>query len=142
MRAASLIRTETSDEGTFGILRAAGFTCFTAELPWRGNRTGRSSIPAGVYECEYWSSKRWPSAYHIKNVPDRVAILIHNGNFAGDVEKGLRSHVLGCILVGKTIARINGQKGVTHSKPTFEEFKRYWGREPFTLTIEEKYNVS
>src|SRR3972149_657673 len=52
-----LRRIETGDDGTFGVLTTpSGLQIYIAELPWRGNKPGKSCIPAGTYVVE-WTSK-------------------------------------------------------------------------------------
>ena len=54
---------------------------------------------------------------HVANVEARSAILIHGGNWGGDSEKGLRTHLLGCIAPGRRIGILEGQRAVLSSKP-------------------------
>lgn len=133
-----IIRRPSLDTGTFGVLTVGDnlWSCFTLELPWRDNVPQKSCIPEGTYPCHYWSSVKYPQAYRLSNVPNREAILIHQGNWAGNTDLGYKSNVLGCILVGRNIAEINGQMGVSHSKVTLLEFLDTMGKEPFNLTIE------
>ena len=57
MRRVYIRRTETDDEGTFGVLTTdSGFQVYTGELPWRWNIPGKSCIPPGEYEC-IWTEK-------------------------------------------------------------------------------------
>lgn len=117
------------------MLRTGNFTCVTGELPWRDNTPNKSCIPAGEYECHPWSSAKYPKAYEVRGVPNRSAILIHQGNFCGDVDKGLPSNVEGCILVGESVGTLNGHKAVMNSKETLDKLVDVIGTEPFTLTI-------
>ena len=41
--------------------------------------------------------------YELQSVPGRTDIRIHIGNYAGDVSAGMRSDILGCILLGSSI---------------------------------------
>ncbi len=88
------------------------FICYTGELPWRNNQQQVSCIPPGEYTVGPWNSKRFPNTYHIKNVTNREAVLIHTGNLCGDKSKGYLSHVRGCICVGERMGKIREQRAV------------------------------
>lgn len=135
----TLTRNETSDEGTFGVLETEGFMCYTGELPWKNNEVGKSCIPLGEYECYPYSSKKYPTAYEVSKVPGRSAILIHQGNLCGDVDKGLQSNVRGCILLGKSIGKLAGQKAVLQSKTALVDFIIHMDNKPFKLVIKEGF---
>ena len=113
-----LTRTDESEYGTFGVLVLGSFRCFTLELPWRGNRRCVSRIPAGTYAVAPYSSAKYRQALRVLDVPEREAILIHQGNWAGDREQGLLCNVLGCILVGDRRGIIKGQPGLGNSVVT------------------------
>jgi len=134
-----LIRTETGDEGTFGILMYGSRHMFTGELPWRDNTRGESCIPAGVYEVFMRSSGRFGRVYEIKDVPDRSAILLHNGNFCGDDHLGFKTHVDGCILVGLGRGRLDFQNAVFSSRRARHKLEAEMGGAPFQLEITEEY---
>lgn len=134
----TLTRTEMSDEGTFGVLEADGFCCFTGELPWRNNEVQKSCIPVGEYECYPYSSAKYPNAYEVSKVPGRSAILIHQGNTCGDTCKGYKSDVLGCILLGRSIGTLYGQKAVLSSKLALTDFINHMANKPFKLVIKEQ----
>lgn len=134
MRDATLIRIASSDQGKKGVLYAKGFTCKTLELPWRDNRKGRSCIPSGKYKCRIRRS-RLGIVYGLIGVPGRAGVLIHSGNLAGDVELGYKSHVEGCILLGKYFGKIDGQAAILVSKPTVREFMQHMNNEPFILEV-------
>lgn len=107
--------------GTFGRWYLPGFTCYTLELPDRGNRSNISRIPAGVYTMEMVTTTRPHSgrmqSYWIHDVKDRVGILSHSGTWAGDVDQGLLTHSLGCVLSGYKAAWVGGQPGLLRSRP-------------------------
>jgi hypothetical protein len=130
-----LIRTLTSDQGTSGMLVMAGFNCYTLELPWRDNQKSISCIPDGEYEVIQRISAKFGKIYWITNVPNRSYILIHSGNYAGDISKGYKSHVQGCILLGQKIGTLAGQKAVLNSRITLRKFMNYTNMQPFKLTI-------
>lgn len=106
MKLLTLIRDDTSDEGTFsvGTLTAGdnrlGFWDFL-ELPWRDNRTGVSCIPPGLYEAHLTYSNRFQrEVYILDGVPDRTAIEIHPANWAGDKAAGFYTELNGCLAPG------------------------------------------
>lgn len=137
MMTAQLIRTETSDQGTFGLLSVGGFVCHTAEPPWRENLPGVSCIPPGLYEVEPWNSRRFPATFHLLNVPARSAILIHAGNVAGDPSRGWRRHSLGCILPGLRRGWIEKQRAVLLSAPALSVLREAVGPAAWLLAIEQ-----
>ena len=130
-----LIRLEESDSGTEGILSFGDFFCFTLELPWKENKKNVSCIPPGKYYCELINSSRFGRVYHVKDVSDRTNILIHAGNFAGDVSKGLKSDVEGCILLGDDFGILNGQNAISNSKKTLNKFMSEIKNKRFKLEI-------
>lgn len=135
-------RIQTSSEGTFGKLYVDGkFLCYTGELPrYAGNpdienERRTDCIPAGSYPVAIKQSPKFGRVYEIKNVPNRSAILIHKGNFCGDVKKGLKSHVEGCIILGEDIAKLEGQTAVVKSRSAFGKFMLLTAGKPFALDI-------
>jgi hypothetical protein len=133
---ARLTRTDTSDQGTFGILSIDDWWCYTVEPPWRGNKPQVSCIPRGEYRVQPWNSSRFPQTYNVMKVPNRAAILKHQGNLAGDASKGYLRHSLGCILVGKKRGWIGKQKAVLLSVVAMRELREKVGRKCFDLEIE------
>lgn len=131
----TLTRYETSDQGTFGTLEGCGLALRTAELPWRNNARRISCIPTGKYLCTPYSSKKFPNVYQLQNVPNRDLILIHTGNFAGDVSLDYRSDVLGCILVGLSFSKIDGQQSVRQSRKAMDKLRAVAGSNSFWLDI-------
>ena len=131
-----LLREKSADYGTFGLLTWAGKPLHTLELPWRNNTRKRSCIPAGVYQCRIRVSPRFGRVYEITGVPARSLILIHSGNRAGDVTKGLKSDVEGCILLGLSRAKLAGQPAVLESRPALTVFMQTMNERPFTLRIQ------
>ena len=136
MKVVTIKREHSHDWGTAGFLKADGFECRTLELEWNDNERRKSCIPAGEYVCSIVDSPKFGKVYGIKNVPNRFNVLIHSGNFAGDADKGLKSDVLGCILLGEKITVINNQNGISNSRNTLKEFMDHMNNEDFTLTIE------
>lgn len=138
-------RRKSEDWGTPGDLwiNDCPFKCVTLELPDRNNAPGKSCIIAATYRAEMAPSTKNPEtkeAYMLQGVSGRSAIEIHSGNWAGDVDKGYFSNVLGCILQGEDFQLIQTpylkmQMGVTMSKHTIKEFEGIMKREPFMLHI-------
>ena len=114
---AILIKTICQPDCTVGILTVedTNFRCFTLELADLNNAPNVSCIPAGTYEYFKRNSPSNGNVLELKNVVGRSNVQIHKGNFTSDI--------LGCILVGKTIADINsdGVPDVTSSGTTLSE---------------------
>lgn len=143
MKEVVLAREPSTDEGTFGTMAVDGKVFFSLELPWRDNRRRRSCIPTGGYVCKLVRSPRFGQAFTVTGVPGRSAILIHPGNFGGDVEKGWQSHVEGCILLGLRrgkMTNISGrpQRCIFLSRPAVREFMELVGSGPFLLLVKEQ----
>jgi hypothetical protein len=138
-RTVTLCRTARSDQGTQGILLAGNFNCKTLELPWRDNTRQVSSIPAGEYDVEIRISNKYGRVYWVRKVPNRSYILVHSGNFAGDVTKGFKSHVMGCILLGQKSGFLGGQRAVLNSRITIRRFVNEMGFNGFKLRILESF---
>lgn len=130
-----LIRTSTSDEGTFGILVYGDDYAHTLEPPWRGNQRNLSCIPAGKYEVRMRHSPKYGDVYHVKKVPNRTYILMHAGNWAGDEAKGFKTDTDGCILVGSKRGRLNGQQALLASRAALSKVTAAMNFEPFELEI-------
>jgi hypothetical protein len=144
-----LQRVRSTDQGTAGaLLRADGTRlAWTMELPWRENRPRVSSIPPGLpppgeYVCRMCRSPKFGPVYEVTGVPGRSSILIHTGNWAGDVSRGYRSHVLGCVVLGLYRGRREGQLAVMVSRPAVTRLEREMQRQPFTLEIRPSWASS
>lgn len=136
IRRVSIVRTETDSLGTFGhLVVSPAFECWSGELPWLGNSKGKSCIPDGVYRCEWGMSPKFGGTYHVRAVPGRDSILIHAGNFVGDEDKNLKANSDGCILLGRAIGDIAGQKALLSSKDALAAFVEEMDKEPFELSI-------
>lgn len=78
----------------------------------------RPKVQQGVYQCDRHAPNRLPyETFELQNVPpfqgqDVSGILIHIGNYNKDS--------IGCVLVGRSVAFINGMKMITRSKEAFE----------------------
>lgn len=139
MDTVTLFRMKRSDQGTRGMLVTEGFSCHTLELPWRNNERSISCIPPGEYPVEIRISPKYGEIYWVKDVPDRTFILIHSGNWAGDTSKGYKTHVNGCILLGKERGLLAGQWAVLNSRITVRRFMQELNYDPFTLRILESF---
>ncbi len=131
-----LVRFRSDDEGTFGVLVLVNQTVlFTGELPDKSNQRNISCIPTGTYLVKQVQSSSFGLVYEVKNVPGRTDIYLHNGNYAGDAEKGFRSDVEGCILLGMDIGELDNQRVVLSSQLARGIFEGVMGDEPGILTI-------
>jgi len=134
-RRAILTRDPSTDEGTFGTLVFEGTTLHTVELPWRDNRTGVSCIPPGVYRVETVTSPRYGRVYGVRDVPGRSNILIHSANLGGDVAKGYRSELQGCIAPCMAFGQLHGQMAGLESRAALAELMAWGAGLPFELEI-------
>lgn len=149
MRKAWLTRLLARDEGTFGTFFSdQHFSCKSGELPWRDlNQDGigdpeTSCISHGLYLCTWKTSPKFGPCYHVENVKGRTGILIHAANYMGDTSKSvgeppkkLKSDVRGCIALGRAIAPIAGQLGITSSRETVQAMEEHFKREDFELHV-------
>lgn len=133
-----LKRGDSTDHGTFGIWTAPSlnFSCLSLELPWRDNTHRISCIPIGDYVCVIRKSPKFGIVFHLTNVEGRSFILVHWGNFAGDVNKGWKTHSAGCLLLGQKRGYVGSQKALLNSRVTISLFMRTIGTEPFKLMIQ------
>lgn len=141
MKKATLLRTSTDDEGTFGILSSdeGAFQVRTLELPWRDNAKGASCIPAGTYTFRWRKdSLKHGECYEMDvdaEAPGRTNVQIHSANWAGDESKGKKCQLLGCIAPGQSAGVLDGQKAVLGSKAATKALADFFGREPFELAV-------
>ncbi len=136
MTRAIIVRQRRSSQGTEGVMIAPGFTCFTMELNWHDNKTGKSCIPAGKYRCKLVRTPKHGLVFMLVGVPGRFSILIHSGNVAGDIDQGWKTHSQGCLLLGKFRGFSQGQRAVLVSKLTVAAMMDVMGTE-FDLEIKE-----
>lgn len=90
-----LQRLKEDEYGTHGELlsdQGKPIGVYTLEHAWKENAPNVSCIPVGEYRCSSYSSDHFKDVWQVKNVPGRIAILIHAGNSLRDTH--------GCILVG------------------------------------------
>jgi len=124
---------EDSPEGCFGVLRIQKQVfCLTLEPPDIVNKAWTSCIPAQQYICTVVNSPKYGATYMVRDVPNREHIVIHWGNWIEDTE--------GCILLGDSILRSGGRRGVANSRNTFNSFIEYLeGAPELHLTIAVGY---
>jgi len=131
-----IFRTKTSDQGTEGILiTTEGFICKIFELPWRDNQRSISCIPPGEYDVIIRLSPKYGRVYHVTNVPNRSYILMHSGNWAGDVNKGFKTHTNGCLLTGLEFGFLSNQRAILNSRVALRRFMDKMSERPFRLKI-------
>jgi hypothetical protein len=128
----------SDDQGTISILSVPDFywSCYINELPERGNKRNISRIPrAARYLCRWVKSPRHGDVYLLEKVPERSAILMHSGNFAGDTTMGYLSDVLGCMEFGHKVAIMKNQRCVINSRSTRDAFQKLMEGNDFYLNI-------
>jgi len=135
MKTATLYRGQSTNQGTFGRFVSSDYICLTVELPWRNNAPQLSCIPEGKYLCLFKLSPKFGWVYHVTGVPGRGDILIHPGNYAGDVTRGFRSHSHGCILLATRIGNMDGQTAGLISATAVRRLEDALNKEPFLLEI-------
>ena len=134
-----LCRMRRSDQGTEGMLIINGFRCCTLELPWRDNKSNISCIPPGEYKVKVRHSNKFGNVYWITDVENRSWILMHSGNYAGDISKGFKTHVAGCILLGKKFGYLYHQRAILNSRVTLRKFMNLMKGEEFNIKILESF---
>ena len=140
-KTASITRTTSSDQGTFGVLRFGPTVAHSLELPWRENKRQRSCIPPGTYRCVRVKSPRMGIVYQVLDVPGRDHVLIHPANLAGDVDLGFTSQLEGCIAPHFKPGVMRNNAGAMQaaglvSRPACNALMSWAGGEPFTLEIQ------
>lgn len=141
MISASIFRVISDDQGTIGIFSIPdlGWSCYINELPDRKNKSNISRIPAGEYEVKIRISPRYGPIFHLQNVKDRSYILMHAGNYAGDVAKGWKTHSQGCLLLGRKVGLLwvgkKQQRSVLNSRTTLQEFMNLMDDKSFKLKV-------
>lgn len=109
----TLKRVASSTKGTFGVMIQDDIPlAVTCEDPWNDNNRKISCIPAGRYLCQPFNGTKYKDVWQVMDVPNRSAILIHQGNTI--------NHTEGCILVGRGFYNIGGLPSVTDSRLTLD----------------------
>jgi len=129
-------------EGTFGkAVLDDGTTYACLELPWKDNMPGLSCIAIGMYNAVVTMSPHLGmDTYELQSVPARSDIRIHIGNYGGDTTAGLRSDILGCILLGTSTGILTPeghapQKAILGSGAAFHDFMARTGGKPIQVNI-------
>lgn len=135
-----LVRSPSTDHGTFGWLVFGGQKVRTVELPWRDNRKRLSCIPLGTYDVAIVNSPRFGRVYSVLNVPDRSNILFHAANLGGDIEAGWVTQLQGCIAPCLRIGQMQLEDGRWQnagliSRPALRQLMGWTRDRPFNLEI-------
>lgn len=135
---AILQRLESGDQGTFGQFVLGDLVFFTGELPWRENASNSSCIPAGTYACVMTYSEHFKrKMYLVGPVEKRVGIRIHSANLMGDLTKGYKAQLNGCIALGEKFGWMDKQKAVLLSAPAVRKLEVYLKGASFDLEIRD-----
>lgn len=128
MEQAVIIREPSMDQGTLGhLVTQRGFQCYILELPNYDNVRSYSCIPLGDYVVRVRRSPKYGLVFHLTDVEGRQYILMHSGNWAGDVHKGFKTHSKGCLLFGYRRGVMGGQRAVFNSRSAKAGFERHMG---------------
>jgi len=129
MKNAELIRVENGKEHTIGVMLIDGVVLgFTLEDEYADNQKNVSCIPTGTYDVVRHQSPKYGECFMVANVPNRSHILIHAGN--------TDDHTQGCILLGRNVGVLNGERAVLNSKAAVADFMSLMkGEDKFKLTI-------
>jgi len=100
--------------GTLGKVTIGASKLWSIEKPWNNNKPFESCIPNGSYNCERYSSEKYPDTFQVLEVPNRTHILFHAGNNSGDVQ--------GCIALGKARSIYNNKIMVMDSQKAMRHF--------------------
>lgn len=131
MNVYTLTRTTTGPQGTFGTITDETGTviCVTCEPP-EGNNGPDTCIPTGTYTVIPHNSPAHPNTWEISDVPNRTAILIHDGNTEEDT--------LGCVIVGDRLGTVDDLPAVLDSRLTLAALHNELPP-TFMLVIQENY---
>ena len=119
---------------TVGVLEGAGeLLCWTLELPWLENLEDESCIPSGRYVWRGMVRGDGKFVYRLEGVAGRSGIDVHVGNTVKDTT--------GCILVGRVLGRLRGERAVLGSEMAMTELKLRVGGEGSTgwVTVMEQF---
>lgn len=104
-----LIRIEKGQNETVGVLTIDNkVLCYTLELPYLDNKNNISCIPEGEYKMIKTDNTKFGICWQITDVPNRLGILIHNGNTHKDIQ--------GCILLGQGVGYLDEIRAVLNSR--------------------------
>ena len=146
---ATILRTMQGDQGTFGrmIVDAGELVLWSGELPDRDNVLYFSRINSGIYPCTFKdNSSKGPIVWELHDVPERTDVLLHIGNWCGDITKDYYSDVEGCIVIGLSFGRMippglkNKQRAVISSGKALEKLYAVVGENDIELTIIDQFH--
>lgn len=129
----TLIRYESTSEGTFGVLKFGHLELQTIERPWLNNTPFESCIPPGEYALLPFTRPNGDQVYALTGGTvsldktdgfKRYLVLIHVGNYMTDV--------VGCVAPGM----FRSGNMVSQSKKAMEKLMNLLSGEPHFLTIE------
>lgn len=128
----TLTRQKSLETCTTGTLRIKTqnlvWTCRTLELPWRNNQKSISCIPPDKYVCRRVKNTKFGDTFQVCDVPNRVGILFHAGNWPHDTH--------GCILLGVYCIEQGDSAFLDASKAAMKQFRQLLsGVETFDLVI-------
>ena len=143
MNSATLLRRQSTNQGTPGTLSFGTQVVCTMELPWRENARRLSCIPSGTYLVRWQRSPRLGMCYHLIDVPGRSSILIHAANLAGDILLGFDTELQGCIAPCSKLGFLRNKAGSMQlagliSRPALLKLEDWGGKADFLLTIESQ----
>ena len=99
----TLVRHESTSQGTFGIMTFGDLVLHTIERPWLNNRPFESCIPPDTYQLNYFDRPNGDRVFALTGGTvslyenpafKRYTVLIHKGNYMKDV--------VGCIAPGQS----------------------------------------
>lgn len=136
---ALLQRLDESDQGTFGHFLTGGLgRLYSGELPNRANAPSISRVLAGLYRALFTFSPRFGRGlYLLDAVPARSGIRLHPANLMGDVSRGFRSQLNGCISLGERLGWMEGQKALLLSAPAVRRCESHFAGRTFILEIRD-----
>jgi len=119
-----ITRFKESKAGTFGHLEMEGFSCYTLERNYVGNKPFISSVPLGEYSLTPTTYKSSQSVAlcnvqhgiyrHENPLSTRYGILVHAANWVHQLQ--------GCIALGDEMMMMNGKMGISLSVETVSRF--------------------
>lgn len=136
---ALLQRLDESDQGTFGWFITAGLgRLYSGELPSRGNEPSISRIPTGIYQLDWGYSPHLARyCYRFRTVVGRAGVLEHSANLMGDVSKGYRAQLNGCVALGERLGWMDGQKALLLSRPAVRTVEDHFAGRSWKLEIRD-----
>lgn len=143
MNFATILRRQSTDQGTPGTLCFGTSMVGTMELPWRENKKQLSCIPVGTYLCTWSRSPKFGMCYHLHGIPNRSSVLIHAANLAGDVLLGYDTQLQGCIAPCTKLGLLRNKAGAMQlagliSRPALLKLEDWGGKANFELRIEDQ----